>query len=667
MGRKKNPTKYSDEFYDNVMATDPDRAFYLRYEDRLVALGVDLSLDNWDSVVIGDMVPMDGENRYSYLRRSLMEGGVLVSDKRGTVTRVVYDEKRKNFVAKFLVDKNEDIPEFAEPEPEEPDGPGFGAFLLRLITFGFYKPAAYKKYDEDMAKYNADLAAYEAAKEEFDERMRQQYRAETVAREKYNAALAARGKTKEMQNEYFAQWDKHKEHIARFSGYETTLDDIENAKERLDFIFGPKVSPEEKERMIAACKKQEIFDPDSFGEPQAGDKHPRLKDVTLPEGCPFDAHRFAILGYAASCSRDLLLQSYKQPDPDKPPVHEEISDDIATMKTGMWYNWVDGIATRAHRKASGSEPLINYAKSAALSAIEKYMEGDAADLGKIICQGIRWSVDQVTIQSSVTDNCSLADHGRICGELLGLVDREKNPQLYDAVIAAGLTEKDIENAKICTNLSKVWDAGINAMALLACGVNADESELTYEQKLSAAADVAGLRMAQQIIAQRCSEMEELPEYKALTKEKFNAYEAALAESKAAQKAMNDAVRDNAPNARELTAVYEAKNLIVSQKSVAYNFLNLAFILRPLGIDVAPNEAMTGTFANDTRPQEIHSMFANSDSIRELCKRPAGEVFNELMPTNAGKYVNAAMPRPQNPQPVVGQPAAQPQAAAGMVI
>lgn len=649
--------RYSDADLKTIEREEPDRAFYLRHEEEFMALGIDMTLDNWDSVIIGDMVPMSGENRYSYLRRSLQDGGVLVLDGEGNLRKVdCYPMRQEPIVSTTLTDSDDELPQFVGDPPTAPQRPGRLYRFLRAITFGLYRPEVQQMYEARMRGYSRELKRYTAEKQRFDEQMLDGYRARTVGMEKYNAALAARGKTADMQKAYRDALKKHSAHMEEENrvldinrvSFANTLRRRQEGRERLDFIFGPRLPEEERAKKIADCNKQTIFKPNHFGEPQPGDTVVRIKDVDLPEGCPFDAHQFAIFGYAATCNRETVVRCYTQPDPDKPPVHDRdsITNDLFIDCVGMWYNWVDGIITRQPRTASGSQPLIDYAKANALDAVKKYMQGDAADLGRLVVDSLRWSIEQISIQCEAADAGSFPDYGRICGDMLALVDKDKYPQLYDAAIAAGLTQKDIENAKTCANMSKVWDAGIEAIALLTAGKDANGNDLSYEQKVSAAADIAGMRMTQEMLKQRYKEMTETPEYQKLTLDITNETDKADRELRRANKAVDKAMRDNDPNLEQLKKVQAEKQrafTVATRKSAYFTF---SFLTKDLGVDVNPNDMMVGTFSSDTRPQEIHDMFAESDTIAELCKQPCIDVYTALTQKNAGKVVHAAMPQPK---------------------
>ncbi len=651
--------QYTDIELKEMAKTEPERAFYFSHEDEFMKMGIDLTLDNWDSVLQTSMVPSPHENRYAFFMRSLRDGGVTVLDGDNNLHKLQLDDTKKDpLVVTELEDVPDALPQFRQEPPTPPQRPhlGFGARLLQLLTIGAYKPKELREYDRNMQEFNRQTSNYTKQKEAFDKDTLKTHRAKSLAMAEYEKTLAARGKTPEMRENYRKALKKKTQKLqadnekiqSMHSSVVNSLTDKTRGRETLDFIFGPKVSPEKTKEMIKKCgAPPKVFSDDCFGAPQDGDKHQRLKDYDMPKDCPFDAHALALFGYSATCTYEASWKAAMQPDPDKPPVVKELSNDEKINWEVLWYNVIDGIITRSPRQASAGIPLINYGKRDAMAAVEKYMQGDPAALGKIICDGIHRSVEQVVIQPNVSDKNTLPDYGHICGDLLQFVDQSKDPKLYDAIIKAGLTPQDIENAKICNNIAKLYDTGLEAIDKLTNG-----GTLTDEQKLSATADVAALRLTQQILVQRALEMKESPVYKKLFSDAEAVFAKASTEAATAQANLSMAERTQAPNLAEMQKIADEKQQACQAATDMFNALDTGYVSKQFGVDVLPNEQMRTVFSADNSPQGLHDMFAKSDTFKKISKQTCNQIALDMTQENAGRHLSAA--KAENKNPVVDQ-------------
>lgn len=632
--------RYTNIELEEMKKTEPERAFYFSHEDEFMQMGIDLTLDGWDSVLQTSMVPSPDENRYAFFMRSLRDGGITVLDDKNNLRKLQYDDTKKDpLVVTELKDSNEKIRSYTGDRPQEPKRPerphlGFGTRLLQLITIGIYRPKALKEYDNNMQKFGKDLKSYEKAMENYKEaeeafrnEEEKRCRAKTYALKEYEKTLDERGKTQEMRNDYRKALEAHAEEYGKIKGEKESLETLfrkrDLGRERLDLVFGPNMTSDNANEMIDRCDKASVIDKESLK---------AIKTFDMPEKCPFNEHEIALLGYCATCNSAVNVKAAMQPDPNKPPVKNEMSENEKIHKDGLWYNFIDGIITRIPREAANAVPLINYAKTDAMNAIEKYMNGDSKDLGKIICDGIRRSVAQTVMPEFIKDDSSFPDYGHICGELLQLMD--KNKKLYDAAIEAGLTQEYIKAAKVSANIAKVCDKGLTAQHDLT-----SMKDLTYEQKLSATADVAAMRLTQKMMAKRHSDITASPEYQKRFEEVGMASVAAQNELKQANKARKKAEEEKAPNLAELENTCKLKKDAHKWANAALYTLSMGYVLEKFGVNIMPDQQMQ-TLSLDNSPQGLHDMYVKNDTFQKLAKQPSSQLFQEMAQTNADKYLKA---------------------------
>ncbi len=656
--------RYTNIELEEMKKTEPERAFYFSHEDEFMQMGIDLTLDGWDSVLQTSMVPSPDENRYAFFMRSLRDGGITVLDDKNNLRKLQYDDTKKDpLVVTELKDSNEKIKSYTGDRPQEPKRPerphlGFGTRLLQLITIGIYRPKALKEYDNNMQKFGKDLKSYEKAMENYKEAEEafhneslKNFRAKTYALKEYEKTLDERGKTQEMRNDYRKALKKNvekneavnKEIALEQSRIEGSSTNSTLGKERLDLVFGSKLPSSKTEEMIDRCVAKKVFRKEHFAKPQPGEEAEKIKSFDRPKNCPFDTHEIALLGYAATCNSEILLKAKTQPDPNKPPMEGEMTEGEKLGADVLWYNFTEGIVTRAERESAASIPLINYAKQDAMTAIEQYMNGNPDALGKIICNGIHRTVTQVSISEDARSSCAFPDYGRICGELLRFVDKNRDPKLYDAVIKAGLKPEDIEAAKVCFNIGAVYDKGINALRQLANG------ELTDEQRLSATADVAALRLTQQVLTKRYLEYAESPELAKKTKQLEDDVNKYTKERNRAKKDWGKAKEDGAANLAETEKKYKEANKAFTNATHMIAAFQTPIVAMRFGFDTTPNKDMRILLGSDDSPRGLHDMFAQSDTFKNLAKQPGKKILREMWQTNAEKYLKKV--QAENKKPV----------------
>lgn len=652
--------RYTNIELEEMKKLEPQRAFYFSHEDEFMKMGIDLTLENWDSVLQTSMVPSPSENPYDFFMRSLRDGGVTVLDGENHLRKLQYDDTKEDpLVVTELQDSIEDLPSYSDnpgalQRPDRPERPrlGFGTRLLQLVTIGIYKPKALKEYDDAMQEFGKQLENYEKAKKAFDNESLKSFRAKSYGLQEYGKTLEARGKTSKMRADYRAALKKNvekNEAVNEAIANEQSLiaDSSTNStlgKERLDLIFGSKQPSYRTKEMIERCAAKQVFSKEHFAEPQPGEETTKIKSFDRPKKCPFDTHEIALLGYAATCNPEILLKAMAQPDPNEPSTEGKMTEGEKIATDVMWYNFTEGIVTRTARESASSIPLINYAKQDAMTAIEQYMDGNPDALGKIICNGIHRTVTQVSISEDVRSSCAFPDYGHICGDLLRFVDKNRDPKLYNAVIKAGLKPEDIEAAKVCSNIGQVYDKGIHALRQLANG------DLTDEQRLSATADVAALRLTQQVLAKRYREYEQSPELA----EKNAQLEADAAKCTMdrirAQKDLEKAKKNGAANLAETEKKCNEANKAFNNATSMLSAFHTPFITMRYGFDTTPNKDMRILLGSDNSLQGLHNMFAQSATFQNLAKQPGKQILREMWQTNAEKYLKKA--QAENKKPVV---------------
>ena len=633
-------TKYELEQIKNE---DPNKYFYYSNEVKFRKLGINLESNDWELPLVHDTTetsPIDDPEKKDPLRdrfacfNEMMhsEKGVTLVDLEGNLIHLQKPDFNPEVIAKRL--GNEPKFELQEPGPA-PEGLGFTFYLLRILTAGFYGREQYRKYKEAVRIHEEAVINYESGKAKFEQEKMNPYLERKQKFDEHYKELGLMGKDVEKVKAYTIS-DKSAFEIEdqQASEYATLVKDVafinekrKGARDRLEFLMGPKRA-ENKERDEAIKDKiiKECYLEKHCFEAEGGSEKNKLRDVEYPEDTGFTDHEIALLGFAATCSPDIWAKVEAYPIPGGPRVmSDEQAKEEAIENAPLWYNYTEAIFARYTRNSTGMVPYINHSKIAVADALKDYKNGDCTALGKILKEAINCCTKHTMLLQDPKDDSRFVDYCLYTKEMLQLMN--KNEKLAEAVKNAGLSQEELDEAKISCNFGEVFERGVNAKDALLNNHN-----LTADEKMNAAADVIGMRLVQKMCNDHFQEFTNADAYT----ERLDYY---LKLGKAKIDEANE-IPFEKRGGEEFKALMEES----TKATFATSQLTLGYVSEHYGLKHEFGNEITKVFGDDNSPKEIHDAIVKNVNLDGLKNMSGDRILFELTPSKSQKFLTELAPK-----------------------
>ncbi len=602
--------------------------FYYSSERKFRELGINLENDNWSLPLVHDATENapTGASKYACFYEMVhSEKGISLVDHEGNLVHIGKPDFKPEIIARVPGKE----PKFAKKEPgSAPKGLGFSFYLLRVLTLGIYGRKQYSDYKASVEAHQREVSEYEEAKAEFELKELNPYKEKVRLFNEHYKSLELMGKNIEDVKQYrmddISDFKKEDEEMNAYdrsiSATESAVTLRENARRRLDFLMGPanEANREKDEKTKEHMIRKSFLPKESF-DGTYEQKQYNIMNVEYPKQNVFSDHEIALLGFAATCDVDIWTKAISHPIPGEEPVKSDIeAREEAIDKGGAWYNYTEALFTRSQRDSKPFVPTLNHSKLALADALKDMNNGDYTALGKIIRSGISCCTRSNMVVDNPDDGSTFVDYSFYVKEMLELLD--KNPELEKAARNAGLTDEELDEARVNANMGETFERGVDAKYKLMY-----TPDITAEEKKEAIADIIGMRLTQQLLAKNSKEYTEGPlkKIKSECEEKIDELTAQC-----------DAV--SADNA----AIYDQIGVYSNKMTTA----SLGYMAEYFGLKPSFDEDMMGVFKGKNRPQEIHDYICKNVKLDELVSLSPNRLLHELIPFHSGKYISQMYPK-----------------------
>lgn len=616
---------------------DPKKHFYYSHEMQFRSLGINLESDDWELPLVHDETQAPKEDKFECFYEMMhSEKGVTLVDLKGNLVRL----KQPDFQPEVISERLGREPKLDVKEPgPAPEGLGFTFYLLRVVTLGIYGGKKYSDYKKAVTDHEKAVSDYEKAKASYEEKKRPYDERKQKFDEHYKN-LESMNKNVEKVKAYTISdkgaFEIEKTQAEQFSSSVNAVASVnmyrQNAHDRLEVLMGPKreANKERDEAVKAKIVEYNYLDKGAFSEnPEKGSEKNKVIDVEIPENTGFTDHEIAVLGFAATCDPDIWAKAKSFPVPGGPRVmSDEEAKEKALVDAPSWYNCTEGLFARFIRNATEMTPTLNHSKIAVADALKSYKEGDCTALGKILKEGISCCTKHSMLVQDPKDDSRFVDYCLYVKEMLKMMD--KDPKLAEAVKNAGLTEQDINEAKICSNFGEVFEKGVNAKDALL-----NNHDLTPDEKKSAAADVIGMRLVEKMCNDHFEEFTSAPEYADKINENI---ELARQKFKEANKIPLEE-RNGEKGEKYKTLMAEG-----NRANLATSHLILGYVSEKFGLKQNFGDKLTAVFGKDNSPKEVHDAIEKNVDLDAFKNMSGDRILYELTPSKTQKFLTELAPK-----------------------
>ncbi len=622
--------KYTAEELENLKQSDPMRYFYYSHEDEYKEIGVDFDNERWETPFHHNAGKQNGRDSFTYFHDMVCsDGGATVIAPDG---RLINISENKGITE--LSPKAGRVPVFKFKHPVEAPAPlGRWFRFLNRITGGLYGRSRLREYENRLNEHNIQERELEAAKARFETTELAEYRKRALKFEDHRMNLKHMGKDLKECTDVTDEIRKHladeKERKILFDkqafNVSDTLEQREHGRARLDYLAGPRRGDIKEEQAKRWIKEDGTFADSN------GNKELEIMDIALPECKAFSDHQIALLGLGAMCDPDFAERLHRHPIPGGPENNEKLTETQKNEIRGIWYNNTESLFTRKRREICTAVPWVNNARAEVADALAKYNSGDKSAVAKMLKDGLHQCSRMLIKQESVTDSNTLADYSFYAGEMLDMLNSDK--ELLAEAEKIGFTERDYKDGIICANVGTAWDRGLEAQKKLI-----NNPEMSAEEKQNAIVDVIGMRITQSLLHNQAMEVVKSEGYTSA----FNGALETLGELQKSEGKLDKHDPDYRKQKERIMGSIDDCNNRLAQMQMGY-------MLDAYGIATSFTDTMNAIYAGKGKPDELRDTIRKKIDVEKLGERSCDKLLVDLLANKSQDYVRSFFKKENAPQ------------------